>query len=660
MAESQKATAASWQARWCWTKKHLSRPWNYYAYFRRVVELSERPLRASVRISADARYTLYVNGRRVHFGPARSFPEHQSYDTLDIAQHLAAGVNTICIIAHQFGVPTFQSMYRDLSGLIVDGVIEAGGAAVPVHTPEGWVCREAKAWRKDVARLSVQLGFQEHFDANADPHDWMSPQYVASEEQGWGKPFVIGPAGAFPWVAMESRLVPLLADHVENFASVTGQFTGENVRGYKIADDVYHLPLEETRKRDKALFENPAAMLTGSLASRSKDDAQCCTVLPPPEGHFAMLVLDAGITRTGHFILDIAEAAGDEIVDILYTEEVEKSGAPVILGTPKIGICEEAPADRYRCRPGEQRWEPFHFKGFRYATVIFRNVTRPMKVRYVGVRQVHAGVEHIGAFECSDAKLNAIWLAGRETLRNCMFDGYVDCPGREQTQWWGDARVEFRVNQYAFGDVALLERGIRQVAQSQAADGSLHAHPPTDSPMHRLPDYMLTWVGSVWDYFFHTGRTELLAECLPTMRRLFDFLASHEVKDGLIGNFDGWWVFLDWAELYRGNISGVLNLMYLQALRWASAITQMLDQEALATQYHEKAAALAEACERYFFDAKAKVWRDGFDIEKNAMVASTSQHMNALAVLLELRPDVQSALCATCCSSRRSHGAGRS
>src|SRR5947209_13722780 len=24
----------SWTARWCWTGKHLSRPWNYYAYFR--------------------------------------------------------------------------------------------------------------------------------------------------------------------------------------------------------------------------------------------------------------------------------------------------------------------------------------------------------------------------------------------------------------------------------------------------------------------------------------------------------------------------------------------------------------------------------------------------------------------------------------------------
>src|SRR5512142_1490802 len=158
-----------WNAHWCWTRKHLSRPWNQYAYFRRIVELPAPPRAALVRISADARYTRYVNGRRIHFGPARSFPQHQSYDTLDLAGALAAGKNAICAICHQFGVPTFQSMYRDASGFLLDGIIEVDGQEIPIHTPEGWLCRPAAAWKKDVARLSVQLGFQEHFDANVDP-----------------------------------------------------------------------------------------------------------------------------------------------------------------------------------------------------------------------------------------------------------------------------------------------------------------------------------------------------------------------------------------------------------------------------------------------------------------------------------------------------------
>ena len=68
-------------------------------------------------------------------------------------------------------------------------------------------------------------------------------------------------------------------------------------------------------------------------------------------------------------------------------------------------------------------------------------------------------------------------LAKIAAVPGLAFDALVDCPWREQAQWWGDARVQSLVMVYAFGDVSLLERGIRQVAQSQASDGSLHAHP---------------------------------------------------------------------------------------------------------------------------------------------------------------------------------------
>lgn len=630
MAEQQadRSTDTGWSGQWCWTRKHLPRPWNYYAFFRKIVELPVRPQRALVRVSAQARYTLYVNGKRVHYGPARSYPQSQSYDILDLSDYLQVGKNVICAIVLEFGVPTFQSVFRGLSGFLLDGVIEADGQLIPLHTPEGWLCREAKGWRKDVARLSVQLGFQEHYDADADPPAWMEADYKAAEEDGWHVPWIAGPVGTHPWLHMEGRGVPLLADHVENFTEVAAQFSGENARGYKIADDVYRLALQEKHTRARSLLENPQAML--------KDDAAVTIVAPPTDGEFVTAVLDLGTCRAGHFILDIADAAGDEIIDILYTEAVdEKSKFSVLLTSGS----EEAMADRYRCRPGKQRWEAFQFKGLRYATLVFRNVEKPLQVRYVGLRQVHAALEELGSFECSDARLNQIWLAARNTQRNCAFDAFVDCPGRGQAQWWGDARVQARVTAYAYGDSSLLERGIRQVAQSQASDGSLLAHPPADAPKHHLPDFMLTWVGTLWDYYFHSGREPLLHECLPVMHRLFEFFAAHEVKDGLIGDFDGWWVFLDGRPLFKNNLSGVLNLMYLQAIRWAAAISQICGDDAAATRYTAKATQMVETLETYFWDASAKVWRDGYDAAKGAPVDSVSQHMNALAILLDLKPE---------------------
>jgi hypothetical protein len=623
-----------WSARWCWSGTVIH-PWNQYVLFRREVEIAGTPARALARVSADALYTLYVNGHRVHQGPARCYPGRQSYDTLDLTPLFRSGKNVISAIVHQFGVPTFQHVFRDANGFLVDGTIECDGSAVPFHTPDGWLCRVAEGWRKNVARQTMQLGFQEHFDADADPVDWMSPSFEAREEDGWKSPWAMGPVGTHPWLLMEPRGVPLLADHVESIAAVVAQFRGENPRGYKVVEDVYHLVDPAGCKKDNTALENPSAML------RDDDDA---TIVPvPPEGQFIAVTLDLGTYRTGHIVLDIAEAAGDEFVDVLFCEEIEKSQLPLLVPIAEAN-CNEAQAIRYRCRPGAQRWESFHYIGMRYLLVVFRNVeNQPLKIRRIAVRQVHTAFEQSGSFSCSDDRLNRIWEVGRHTQLNCSFDAFVDCPWREMAMWWGDSRVQGQVTLYSFGDTSLLERGIRLIAQSQTPDGSLHAHAPADVPRHRLPDFMMTWVGTLWDHYQYTGRTDLLRECLPTMHRVFEFLAAHESVDHLIGNFDGYWMFLDWAPVFKGNYSAAFNLLYLQSLRWAAELCRLAEEVPNALVY-ESASKRVEAAIEVFWDAKAGCWRDGFDRATGKQVEQISQHTNTLAILLGLKPQTHATI----------------
>jgi hypothetical protein len=588
-------------------------------FFRRSIELPAKPTSAIVRVSADARYVLYVNGRRVHSGPARCYPRFQSYDTLDLADFLTAGANAVCAIVHQVGVPTGQSVYRDASGFILDGVVDTDGGTVAVHTPAGWLCREAAGWRKHVARLSPLLGFQEHFDADADPPDWLTPEYAATEEAGWKAAVAVAPAGGHPWSAMTPRGAPLLADYVESFAGIVSELTGANARGYKIAEDVYQLSVGETRKKAKVLIENSDAML--------RDDDQPATLAPPPDGQFHAAVLDLGSVKTAHIILDVMDAAGDEIVDVLYLQEVDKASAPL------LAAGEVSPADRYRCRPGPQRWEAFSPTGFRYAAIVFRNVEKPLKIRHVGVRTVHAAVAPVGAFESSDERLNRIYDAGVKTLQTCMLDAYVDHPDQSQAQRWSDARTAARAGLCAFEDLTLLERGIVQMAQSQAADGSLHGHPPADAPRARSVDSMLAWIGTLVDHHAYTGRTDLLRECQPALDRLLEFFAKHEKLEGLIGDFEGFEVTIDSGELHRANFSGPLNLMYLRALKDAAEVYKVLGQEKESAWMAQRSATLAKSVEKHFYDAAVKGWRDGFDAAKNAPVEQTSVQTAALAVL---------------------------
>lgn len=618
-----------WNAMWCWTTSPMLQPWNSYAYFRFGIDLPDRPTAAAIRISADARYTLYVNGQRIHQGPARSFPHLQSYDTLDLADFLAAGLNSICAIVHQFGVPTSQSMYRDASGFLLDGVIETNAGSFPIHTPGGWLCRDATGWRKHVARLSPALGFQEHFDADADGADWLLPEFVPEDSQ-WNEPDTITPVGGHPWRTMQTRQAPLLADEVISFTGIVGQFSGENARGYKVAQDVYHLLQQETRKKTRPVFEDPDAML--------RDDDKPSTLPPPPDGHFHLAIFDLGLVRTAHMILDIAQAAGDEIIDVLYLQDLDKSGAPV------ISPGDDAPADRYRCRPGPQRWEAFWPKGFRYAALVFRNVEAPLKLRHVGARMVHASVNALGTFECSDAGLNAIHKAGVETLRACMTDAYLDSPRLSQAQHWTAASQQFRTGLTVFDDVTLIERGILQMAQSQAADGSLHSHPPSDDPRGWALDSMFAWIGTLWEHYFHTGHKSLPQSCRPVLDRVLAFFDKLERREGLLGELGGFEAFAQSAELYRADFSAPLNLLYLQSLRWAASIYELLDLDEQSVRAAGKADALAESIDKHFWDAKAKLWKDGFDPVMGACVDQSSVFTNALALLLNLRAESKPAV----------------
>jgi alpha-L-rhamnosidase len=59
--------------------------------FRKRLELATTPKSGLVRVTADARYMLWVNGRFVGRGQARGFPWAQPYDDYDLAPFLRRG-----------------------------------------------------------------------------------------------------------------------------------------------------------------------------------------------------------------------------------------------------------------------------------------------------------------------------------------------------------------------------------------------------------------------------------------------------------------------------------------------------------------------------------------------------------------------------------------
>ena len=188
---------------------------------------------------------------------------------------------------------------------------------------------------------------------------------------------------------------------------------------------------------------------------------------------------------TGYPRLDIDAAAGT-IVDVAYGERL-RDGKPEL---PERGPITSPTVHRYIARDGRQSWEKFEWVGFRYLQLTVRNPQGPVVLHRLSLNETAYPVEERGSFECSDPLLNRIWAAGANTVRRCMHDGYEDCPSREQRQWVGDLYVEALTNYAAFGDTQLIARSLRQVPQSQRADGIMAMATPGDlavAPRHHHP-----------------------------------------------------------------------------------------------------------------------------------------------------------------------------
>ena len=90
-------------------------------YFRKVFDLASVPGEFIVHGSADNRYELYVNGRRVTLGPAWGDLHHWRFESLDIAPYLTEGENIIAAQVVNFGHLRAVSQISYKSGFILQG-----------------------------------------------------------------------------------------------------------------------------------------------------------------------------------------------------------------------------------------------------------------------------------------------------------------------------------------------------------------------------------------------------------------------------------------------------------------------------------------------------------------------------------------------------------
>ena len=127
--------ASVWPAVWIGCHAEKSGADLRVAYFRKSAQLNTVPDAHLIRVSADNRYKLFVNGVLVSLGPARSDLSNWNYETVDIAPYLRQGKNTLAAVVWNYGEkrPMAQMGTNEIALLVC-----ADGAAPVFNTDWNW------------------------------------------------------------------------------------------------------------------------------------------------------------------------------------------------------------------------------------------------------------------------------------------------------------------------------------------------------------------------------------------------------------------------------------------------------------------------------------------------------------------------------------------
>lgn len=603
-----------------WTKQWIHyygsrNPVNSYNYYRKTFSLPSGVKRAHAHVTADSRYQLYVNGHFIGRGPARCDPRHQSYDTYDIAPYLIKGRNAFGALVHHYGVGT-GAYIIGREGVFLQAAIKLeSGNSLSVGTDASWTSSRAYCWKTNSRRINGHQGFCENYDARRETCGWSLPDFI--EDDKWQPVVAIGVPPHYPWMEMRARDIP-----IERLEYVRAEHLVE-MGSLDILNERYDLQACQNS-------------INGILGELDRAPVRRLADLPTDRPAYFLYDMGKEISAYYHLSVDAPEgvviniSSSERSADGRMPADKSKSGWPL-------------QTDRYTTKSGRQTWSSsFNWRGFRYLQVVVYPYSSKIRRLEVGGLRTTADLRPEGDFECSDKFLTHLWRMGLNTMECCMHDGIVDNPWREQQNYVSDEINLFTY--YAFGDDRLPRNMLRQIAQSQNHCGELMSAYPWSADQV-ITEFCAIWITALKEYYLFTGDLRFVKAMMPVLQGVLRWYRGYLNKNGLLENVPRF-TFIDWIyPPIEGNghnftclqgINAGLNMFYLRGLldaTWLAKHTGAIRYQAL---WARQAEHIKHAIHRVFWDQTRGLYVDS--VSNGMPSRSVSQHVNALAILLNIAP----------------------
>jgi alpha-L-rhamnosidase len=594
-----------WTAQWIAVPSQPATLYGVYC-FRKALDLAAKPVKFVVHVTADNRYQVYVNGKRVSWGPARGDAFHWRYETVDLAPYLEAGKNVLAAVVWNFGDDAPMAQMTLQTGFVVEGDTAAERA---VATGPTWKCLRDESYSPLVFSNGQMRGYfvagpADRVVAAKHPHGWMTREF---DDSKW-------PAAV-------------------NISTAAGRESSDAHTNWLLVARTIP-PMRETPERLREIRRVAGIARPAAFPATQEE-------LRIPANAKATLLLDQTYLTTAYPELTVS-GGKDSTIRLRYAETLFTPAAPgqrsvkgnrgEVEGKEFVGYHDEYVPDG-----GVNReFRPLWWRTYRYLELDVQTAAEPLTIHDLKATAVGYPFERRARFDAGSEEITRILDVGWRTAQLCAHETYMDCPYYEQLQYGGDTRIQCLVSLFNTGDARLMRNAIDLINDSRGSDGCTQSRYPGRLQQY-IPAWTLWWIGMVRDYWWYADDPAFVRRMLPGVRAVLSFFEGYQKESGSMGPLP-WWRNFDWVPGWRGGdapqeadgSSAPFDLLLMLAYGWASEMETSQGRAGEADYFRGRERQMRATAQKLYWDPKRRLYAD------TPKLAQFSQHTNTLAVLGEV------------------------
>lgn len=539
----------------------------------------DKPQKCILKITGATVYRIYLNGKFIHYGPARAPHGYIRYD--EVVIDAEKGLNKLAIEVAGYNCTGYYTLLHE--SFIIAELYDENGKIIAATGKDFSGLMLDKLRKRKVFRYTFQRDFSEVWTLNnqTEIYNWKINSKIVSDSVA----AVNVPEEYIP------RELPL-----PNYSIVCADGINEKGAFEHISDIQLYKPNLQNVKvscefhgySQDIIEDRPAEELYGNYHCTEKNLNIKAAELKENEYAAAQF----GFNNTG-FLRTRIKAYTDSTVYLVFSEAKEND---------MIAFCSNivngVNAIKYSLKASDKEYDLETFE--------------PYTCKHIGiiVTEGHIDVEgfsmreycypNVNAVEFSSAnkKIADIFCAARETFRQNTVDVYMDCPSRERAPWLCDSYFMGYAEHFLTMDTKVEKVFFENFNIAKEfpciPDGMVPMCYPSDHNRGvYIPQYAL-WFILQFEKFVKRSGLKDISGYKRIIYGIIDFFRKRLNNEGMLEDLEGW-NFIEWsdANLFMKGVHIPTNMLFVKSCQVTAALFDDKELKKLSDELKEKIIALA-------------------------------------------------------------------